>query len=89
MAKGQHLSRHQQGIVKRYYAHLDTLSLQKLGELVSELYLADAKKAGKLWESARTALAKCGGDQKRIEAILASKDVAGLAALVNELSATR
>jgi hypothetical protein len=86
MAKGQHLTRHQQGIVKRYYAHLDTLSLQKLGELVSELYLADAKRAGKLWESARLALAKCGGDEKRIEAILAKRDVAGLAALVNDLS---
>lgn len=89
MAKGQHLTRHQQGIVKRYYEHRDTISLQKLGELVSELYLADAKKAAKLWESARLALAKSGGDPKQIDAILLKKDVAGLAALVNELSGGR
>ncbi|MCC6660386.1 MAG: hypothetical protein IT437_05825 [Phycisphaerales bacterium] len=86
MAKGQHLTRHQQGIVKRYYEHRDTISLQKLAELVSELYLADAKKATKLWESARVALATCGGDAKRIDTILLKKDVVGLAALVNELS---
>src|SRR6185503_20548995 len=58
MAKGQHLSHYQQGIVKRYYENKDTLATQKLGEIVGELYLAmgDAKKSEKLWKSAKTAL---------------------------------
>ena len=37
-------SPHQQKIIKRYYDNLDTISLQKLGELVGDLYLAQGKK---------------------------------------------
>ncbi len=32
---------HQQKIIKRYYANQDTAQLQRLAELVSELYLAE------------------------------------------------
>lgn len=86
MAKGQHLSSYQRGIVKRYYEHIDTIALQKLGEVVSDLYLADPKKAGKLWEHARTALQKTGADAKDYEKIVSARDLQGLARLVNELS---
>ncbi|NBP79795.1 hypothetical protein EBU58_03580 [bacterium] len=34
------LSRYQQSIVKRYYENLDTKLLQRLGEQVTDLYLA-------------------------------------------------
>ena len=34
-------TRHQQGIIKRYYDHQDTIQLQKLSELVADLYLAE------------------------------------------------
>jgi len=40
MARGQYLTPHQKGIVKRYYEHKDTLATQKLGEIVSDLFLA-------------------------------------------------
>lgn len=86
MAKGQHLSRHQQGIVKRYYDHRDTLSLQKLGEMVSELYLSEGKKAERLWASAAGAMEKSGADPARIKRIVDSRNVTEFAALVNELS---
>ena len=35
---------HQQKIIKRYYQHIDAISLQRLAELVGELYLCEGKK---------------------------------------------
>jgi hypothetical protein len=89
MAKGQHLTRHQQGIVRRYYEHRDTLMTQKLGELASDLFLADAKRAPGLWESVRLALEKTPADPARVERILVARDVAALASLVNELAGAK
>jgi hypothetical protein len=37
-------SPHQQRIIKRYYENQDTIQLQRLGELVTDLYLAEGKK---------------------------------------------
>ncbi|MFN7019919.1 MAG: hypothetical protein ACK4WH_01155 [Phycisphaerales bacterium] len=87
MAKGQHLSSYQQGIVKRYYQNLDTLSLQKLSEAVSELYLCDDdRKAARLWTKVESALRKVQADPKLIAVLIAKRDVRDLAALVNDLS---
>lgn len=87
MAKGQHLSSYQQGIVKRYYENKDTIATQKLGEIVGELYLAagDAKKSDKLWKSAHTALLNAKATPSRVDKICAEKNLEALAKLVNEL----
>jgi hypothetical protein len=88
MAKGQDLSKYQKGIVNRYYQHLDTLTAQKLGELVSELYLCtDEKKAAKLWKSAEQALAKTGTDPDAVARVIAARDTAALAAMVSKATA--
>jgi hypothetical protein len=56
MAKKDY-SKHQQKIINRYYDNLDTIMLQKLQELVTELYLADSEKEKKkLWERAGKAM---------------------------------
>ncbi len=90
MAKGQDLSRHQRGIVNRYYEHRDTIMSTKLAEIVSELYLAtDDKKAEKLWKSAQTALANTKTDPTIIESIIKSRDIKKLAEIVSKLSAAR
>ena len=90
MAKGQHLSRYQRGIVNRYYENLDTITLNTLGEIVSDLYLADSpKKIDSLWKRAEKALAKADPEGKKAPAILASRDVQSLASFVNELSGKR
>jgi hypothetical protein len=87
MAKGQYLSSYQQGIVKRYYAHIDTLSAQRLGELVSELYLCtDPKKSAKMWERAAADLDKAGIDPARTRKVIEAKNVEALAKLVSEVS---
>jgi hypothetical protein len=79
-------SRHQQGIIKRYYANQPALSLQKLAELVTELYLAEGKQRQKLWKSAAAALDKLDVPKSRIDHLLAKDDPALLAGVVKELS---
>lgn len=87
MAKGQHLSQHQKKIVNRYYEHLDTIAITKVAEATTELYLCtDPKKAEKLWKSVETALAKTAAGNKQVQAVLATRNIAGLAQIVNSLS---
>jgi len=87
MAKGQFLSHHQQKIVRRHYEHQDTILLQRLGELVTELYLADSpKKTETLWKRVDKALAKTSAKDAAVRSVLAARDVEGLARLVNTLT---
>lgn len=85
MAKGQEYTRGQTKIINRYYEHLDTITAQKLGELVSELAICDdAKKAERLWARARLALEKTSLNKVQIEKVLTGKDIAGLARLISK-----
>ena len=89
MAK-QDYSRHQQGIINRYYDHSDTIHSTKLQEIVSELYLADSeKKIASLWKRAGQALAKMKVEQAEIDQLLAAQDVAQLAKVVGQADAGR
>ena len=81
----ENYSRHQQGIIKRYYQNFDKIQVQKLSELVTDLYLAEGKKKEKLWQSAGTIMQKIGVPQRRIDHLIAKKDATLLAALVKEL----
>ena len=81
------LSKYQQSIVKNYYENLDTALLQRLGEQVTDLYLAEGKKREKLWGSVVTALAKLGVSQSRIDTIRKSDDARRLAQLLQEVLA--
>ena len=86
MAKGQYLSGHQKGIVKRYYQHRETLSTQKLGELVSELYLEhDWRKLDRLWQKVEAALDGAGADKARVAGVMKRRNLKELAELVGEL----
>lgn len=87
MAKGQDLSRHQKGIVRRYYEHRDTIALARLGEIVSDLALCESeKKAAALWKSAATFLKNAGAGPDEADRIIAARDVRALADLVGRLS---
>lgn len=87
MARGQHLSRYQQGIVRRYYEHLDTITVTKLAEASGELFLcADAKKAEKLWQTVARALDKTAASDAQVKRILDARDIKALAELVGKLS---
>jgi hypothetical protein len=78
-------TRYQQGIIKRYYANLDQSALQKLGELVTELYLAEGGKRQRVWKSVVAALQKLKVPQARIDHLVQKDDPKLLAELVTEL----
>ncbi len=81
-------SRYQQGVVKRYYENRDTMALQNLGEIVSDLFLCeDPKKAARLWDRAAKALKHTDAETGVVEQIVAGRDAARLTQLVNQLAA--
>ncbi|MEM1304516.1 MAG: hypothetical protein AAGG46_06450, partial [Planctomycetota bacterium] len=59
-------SKYQQKVIKNYYDNREASGLQRLGELVTELYLAEGKKREKQWEYIEKALAKTGMKAERI-----------------------
>jgi hypothetical protein len=76
---------YQQKVIKRYYDQQGTIQLQRLAELVSELYLAEGKKRQKTWEAAATAMQKLGVPQARIDHLVQKANPALIAELVKEL----
>jgi len=87
MSRGHHLTPYQHGIVKRYYGNLDTITLNKLSELVSDIAVCtDPKKIGGLWQSAHKALQKTGADGMKVGKIVAERNVEALAKLVGDLA---
>jgi len=87
MPKGQSYTPHQRKIINRYYEHADTRTLQKLAELVSDLYVCDTeKKADRLWASAEKSLTQAKLKPERIKRIIGSRDISAFAGAVGELS---
>lgn len=84
----ENYSKYQQGIIKRYYEHIDQIQLQKLAELVTDLYLAEGKKKDKLWAQADVLMKKMEVPEQRIKHLMEKKDPALLATLVKEMSSS-
>lgn len=80
-------TRHQQRIIKNYYDNREAISLQRLSELVTDLYLADGKGRERQWRFIVTALDKLKIPKTRIEYLRRQDDPALLAKLVEELLA--
>jgi hypothetical protein len=78
-------SKHQQKIIKNYYENRDAISLQRLSELATELYLTEGKKRAKQWEYVVTALTKLKIPQSRIDHLVKQDNPALVAKLVEEL----
>jgi hypothetical protein len=73
-------SQYQKDVISGYYKNLDTIMLGKLGELVTELYLADTKaKKNRLWERAHKAMIKLKIPPAIINHIIQKQDVEILA----------
>ena len=84
MAK-QDFTPYQQKIIKRYYDNQDTIALQRLAELVGELYLATGKKRQRVWENLESAMRKLSVPQVRIDHLKKQDNPSLLADLVKEL----
>jgi hypothetical protein len=77
---GNEYSQYQKVVISSYYDNLDTIILQKLSELVTELYLADTQaKQERLWQRANKAMVKLKVPPGIIDHIMEKKDVEVLA----------
>ena len=85
----QNYSASQQKIIKRYYENIDTIALQRLSDLVGELYLTEGKKKEKAWQSVLGAMEKLEVPKSRIEHLMKQKNPLLLAELVKELQAKK
>jgi hypothetical protein len=79
------LTKYQRTVIKNYYENLDTALVQRLGEQVTDLYLAEGKKRTKLWESIAKSLEKLEVPKSRIASVVGSDDARQLAKLLQEL----
>ena len=80
-------SKHQKGIIKRYYEHRDTIALQKLGEIVSNLYLeTNEGKIKRGWKSIKTQMLAAGVNEKKVEEIVSDRDLGAVAKIVQSKS---
>ncbi len=78
-------SPHQKRIIRNYYDNRETLMLQKLGELLSDLYLAqgNAKKEQGLWVRIEKALDNLEMPGSVRNKVLETHDLELLASIVN------
>jgi len=79
MAKNEY-SEYQKAVISDYYNNLNSIMLQKISELVTELYLADTQaKKERLWQRAHKAMIKLKVPPAIIDHIMNKKDVEVLA----------
>lgn len=73
-------SNYQNRVIADYYDNLDTIMLRKLGELVTELYLADtAARQNRLWQRAQKAMIRLKVPSAIIDHIMKKRSVEILA----------
>jgi hypothetical protein len=79
MAKDEY-SKYQKAKISNYYANLDSILLERLSSLVSELFLAEVSSQNeKLWKKARKVMEQLNIPQALIEHIMEKQDAEILA----------
>jgi len=78
-------SPYQQRVIKDYYQNRDAIMLQRLGEMVTDLYLAEGKSRSRLWKRVAGALEKLKVPSARIQHVVQSDNPALVARLLKEL----
>jgi hypothetical protein len=76
---------YQDRIIRRYYQNQDHIMLQRLGDLASELYLAEGKNRVRLWKRTAEVLAKLQVPNARVQHVCQSDNPALVAELLKEL----
>lgn len=86
MAEDRDYTPYQKRAIRRFYEHREEASLQRLSEIVSELYLCTSeKKAARLWEQAENACIRAGANKAWLKKVVVDRNVAGLAEIVQKL----
>jgi hypothetical protein len=77
---------YQQKVIGRYYDNFESIKLQRLSELCTEVWLAEGKKKDKMWAQVGEILTALKVPQSRIDHVMGRKDPSLLPDLVTELS---
>jgi hypothetical protein len=80
-------SKYQQKVIERYYDNREDISLQRVAELTTELYLSEGKKRQKHWESVTSHLEKLGVAKVTIAHLVKQDKPELVAELVKKLMA--
>jgi len=80
---------YQQRVIRDYYLNRDSILVQRLGDLVSELYLAEGKARRRLWDRVAATLEKLNVPEKQIRHIAESDNPSLLANLLKQLLAEK
>lgn len=78
-------SKYQKKVINNYYENRDTIALQRVQELVTELYLTEGKKREKHWQSLANHLEKLGVKRPLIDHLLEQNKPELVASLVQNL----
>lgn len=83
-------SQYQKKVIQRYYENRDQLDLERLSELVTNLYLAEGqKKRAAMWKTAEELMGRLNVPESRVTHVVATGDPTILAEVVNDLQAGR
>jgi len=80
-------SKHQQSIIRNYYKNKGAIGLQRLSELVTDLYLAEGKQRERVWKNITAALQKLKMSPKRIKHLVEQDNPTLIAQVVEEFMA--
>jgi len=78
-------SSYQKRVIKDYYQNRDAIMLQRLGEMVTDLYLAEGKKRAGIWKRVAVALEKLKVPPTQIDHLVQSDNPALVAELLKTL----
>jgi hypothetical protein len=78
-------SKYQQKVIKNYYENRDAISLQRVQELVTELYLSQGKKRQRYWDQLASHLEKLGVKRDQIDQLVHEDDPEKVAQFVKQL----
>ena len=74
----------QKSIIRNYYANRESIMMQTLSEIVSELYLAESdRKRNQLWQRAEKALRNLGVKEAQIASVMSERSAEKLAKFLN------
>jgi hypothetical protein len=78
-------SNYQDRVIRNYYHNRDEIMLQRLGELVTDLFLAEGKAKARLWKRASEVLAKLQVPKDQIQHLVRSDNPTLLANVLKKL----
>ena len=78
-------SKYQQKIIQNYYDHRETIALQRVQELITELYLSSGAKRQRYWQQIAGHLNALGVKQPHIDHLVKSDRPELVAELVKSL----